>query len=164
MPAYNTSGTNSLTPNPVLPTVLMPGDETYLFGTATLTPGQSQKPNDSNVLTEAVTVGERSIAVTLGPRPGGGAPPGMFVQVIANANPGAAEIDVQDAAVDADGAYITPAPSGSTAWKMTTWTQIGGTTNYIGTTALQPEGGHFNTLKIIANPNSVSFTAKLVYV
>jgi len=165
MTQYANSGTGTLAVNPVLPALLMPGDEVYVFGTKVYVPGEVAKPNDSNVVTEAVTVGERSVAVTLGPRPGGGAPPGMFVQVIASATPGAAEIDVQDAAVDADGAYITPAPAGSTAWKITTWAALGdGSGRQIGTTALQPEGGHFNTLKVITNPNGVSFTAKIVYV
>ena len=165
MPQYANSGLGTLTLNPVPPTVLLPGDETYLFGTvgAVPIPGISQKPNDSNVVTEAVTVNERSIAIQLGPRPGGGAPPGLMVQVIASANPGAAEIDVQDAAVDADGAYLTQTTSA--AYKMTVWTALGdGSGRYISTTQLQPEGGRFISLKVIANPNGVTFTAKVIYV
>src|ERR1700676_2515602 len=102
MPSYANSGLGTMTVNPVLPTVLWPGDEKYLFGTSPNNPGQISTPNDSNVITEAVTVGERSISVALAPRPAGGSPPGVHIQVIASANPGVAEIDVQDAAVDAD--------------------------------------------------------------
>lgn len=161
MPAYATSGTGSMTPNTTPPSALWPGDELYLFGTAPAIPGNPTKATDANVVTETVTVGERSIAVALAPRPGGGAAPGVMVQVIASANPGVAEIDVQDAAVDADGGYLTP--TGSTAYKITTWTALP-SGQYIGTTELQPEGGRFVSLKVIANPNSVTFTAKLTYV
>lgn len=160
MPAYANSGLETLTLNPVLPTVLFPGDEVYVFGTMVYVPGRSQKPDDSNVQFEAVTLDERSIAVALAPRPGGGAVPGVMVQVVANANPGAAEIDVQDAAVDADAAYLTQTTS--TAYKLTTWTQEGAV--WVSTTQLQPEGGHFITLLVVANPNAVSFTAKIIYV
>jgi hypothetical protein len=161
MPAYNTSGTGNTTLNPVLPTVLYPGDSKYVFGVGPNNPGQIPTPNDSNVIAEAVVVGERSIAIALAPRPGGGAPPGIQVQVIASANPGAAEIDVQDASVDADGAYITQTTSA--AYKITTWAALPNTT-YIGTTELQPEGTAFVSLKVIANPNGVNFTAKITYV
>jgi hypothetical protein len=86
-----------------------------------------------------------------------------MVQAIASANPGAAEIDVQDAAVDADGAYLTQTTSA--AYKMTVWTALGdGSGRYISTTQLQPEGGRFISLKCIANPNAVTFTAKVIYV
>jgi hypothetical protein len=84
-----------------------------------------------------------------------------MVQVIASANPGLAEIDVQDAAVDADGAYLTQTTSA--AYKMTVWTALPNGT-YISTTQLQPEGGRFISLKVILNPNGVTFTAKLAYV
>src|SRR5271155_1130048 len=150
-------------PNPVLPTILWPGDEKYVLGTSPNNPSQISTPNDSNVVTEAVTVGERSIAIALAPRPGGGAPQGLMVQVIASANPGAAEIDVQDAAVDADGAYLTQTTS--TAYKMTVWAALGdGSGRYISTTELQPEGAQFITLKVVANPNGVTYTAKIVYI
>lgn len=168
MPSYQNSGLGTMTPNPTLPTVLWPGDEKYVFGTSVAagtppTPGIIQTPNDSNVVTEAVVVGERSIAVALAPRPGGGAVGGIMVQAIASANPGAAEIDVQDAAVDADGAYLTQTTSA--AYKMTVWTALtDGSGRYISTTQLQPEGGRFISLKVIANPNAVTFTAKIVYV
>src|ERR1700675_311676 len=157
-----------MTLNPVLPTVLWPGDEKYVFGTSVAvgaqpTPGISQAPNDSNVIPEPVTVGERSIAVALAPRPGGGAAPGIMVQVIASANPGVAEIDVQDEAVDADGAYLTQTTS--TAYKLTVWTLLGdGSGRYISTTQLQPEGGHFISLKVVLNPNAISYAAKIIYV
>jgi hypothetical protein len=150
-------------PNPVLPTVLWPGDFKYVFGTSPNLPGQIPTPNDSNVVTEAVVVGERSIAVALAPRPGGGAPPGVQVQVIASANPGAAEIDVQDASVDADGAYLTQTTSA--AYKLTVWTALGdGSGRFISTTELQPEGTQFISLKVIANPNAVTFTGKVTYI
>lgn len=149
--------------NPILPTVLWPGDFKYLFGTGPNLPGTIPTPNDSNVVTEAVNVGERSIAVALAPRPGGGLAPGVQVQVIASANPGVAEIDVQDASVDADGAYLTQTTSAS--YKMTVWTALtDGSGRYISTTELQPEGSNFLTLKVILNPNAVTFTAKVTYV
>jgi hypothetical protein len=163
LPQYSNSGLGTMTPNPVLPTILWPGDEKYVFGTSPNLPGQISTPNDSNVVTEAVVVGERSIAIALAPRPGGGALPGVIIQAIASANPGVAEIDVQDAAVDADGAYLTQTTS--TAYKMTVWTALtDGTGRYISTTQLQPEGGHFITLKVVLNPNAVSYTAKVVYI
>jgi hypothetical protein len=163
MPSYANSGLGTMLPNPIPPTVLWPGDQKYVFGTSPNNPGQISTPNDSNVITEAVQVGERSIAVVLAARPGGGAPPGCMVQVIASANPGVAEIDVQDAAVDADGAYLTQTTSA--AYKMTVWTALmDGSGRYISTTQLQPEGAGFITLKVIANPNAATYTAKIVYV
>jgi hypothetical protein len=84
-----------------------------------------------------------------------------MVQVFASANPGAAEIDVQDAAIDADGAYVT---SSNTAYKLTTWTQVGGSGLYTAWAEFQPEGGRFISLKVIANPNGVNFIAKVSYI
>lgn len=159
MPAYQTSGGETLTVNPVAPVGLAPGDEVYVFGTKTYVPGEVQKPNDANVQFEAVQVDERSIAVALQPRPGGGSPPALMVQVSANGNPGSAEIDVQDAAVDADAAYQTP---NNAAYKITTFTQEGAI--WTGYTELLNELGRFVTLLIVANPNGVSWTAKIVYV
>lgn len=159
MGLYQTSGTGNLTLNPTLPSVLWPGDAVYLFGTGPGAQGGNSLPDDTTVGFEARAVGDRSLAVCLAPRPAGGAPPGVHVEVIANANPGAAEIDVQDAAIDGDGHYLTQ--STSTAYKITTWTQVGA--NWIGSTQLQPEGGRFISLKVIANPNAVSFKAKLSY-
>ena len=161
MPPYATSGTGNVSLNTQLPAALWPGDEYYPFGVATYAPGQIQKPNDANVQYEAVVVGERSISCALAPRPSGGSPPGVMVQVFTNGNPGAAEIDVQDANIDADGAYLTP--TSSTAYKITTWTQLGASSVYTGFTELQPEGGRFISLKVIANPNAVPMWAKLSY-
>lgn len=160
MPQYATSGSLSLVPNTTLPACLWPGDEAYLFGTATLVPGSPQKPTDATVAFETVAVGERSIAANLAPRPGGGSPAGVEVRVFANANPGAAEVDVQIANVDADGAYTTP--SGSAAYKITVWTQIGAV--WVGAADLQPLGAPFMTLNVVANPNAVKFWAKATYV
>src|SRR5277367_6079133 len=98
MPAYNTSGGKTLTRNPIPPSCLWPGDELYVFGTSALVPGSPQKATDDTVAFETVTVNERSIAVCMAPRAGGGYPPTLMVQVSTNANPGAAEIDIQDAA------------------------------------------------------------------
>jgi hypothetical protein len=164
MPQYNQSGTLSMVPNPVLPTVLYPGDDKYLFGTAVYVPGQQQTPTDANVQFEAVNVGERSIAVALASRPGGGAPPGVIVQVTCNANPGVAEVDVQDAAQDSDGAYQTNAGTGAAAWKITAFTGPNLDGSYTGWTELQPEGPRFMSLKVILNPNNVTMKAKVSYV
>src|ERR1700682_5707453 len=135
MPQYATSGSGSMTLNPVLPAVLWPGDTAYVWGAtntnpgfgqadaAASPPGQIAASNDGNVHFEDVGKGARIIAVQLATRPGGGAPPGCMVQVFANGNPGAAEVDIQDAAIDADGAYLTN--TSSTIYKLTTWTQVG---------------------------------------
>jgi hypothetical protein len=174
MPQYATSGSGSLALNPVLPAVLWPGDQVYLWGATNTNPGfgaadagapppgQIAAPNDGNVNFEDVVTGARSIAVQLASRPGGGAAPGCMVQVIANGNPGAAEVDIQDAAIDADGAYLTN--TSSTIYKLTTWTQIGSSNFWTAWSQFQPEGAGFITLKLIANPNGVEYTAKLVYV
>src|SRR6266849_2476261 len=103
MPPYATSGTENQTLNTTPATALWPGDQVYVLGTSFVagqppTPGIIQAPNDTNVQFEAVTIDERTIAVALAPRPGGGAPPGVMVQVTADSNPGVAEIDVEDAA------------------------------------------------------------------
>lgn len=143
-----------------MPAALWPGDEFYPFGTAALVPGSPQKPTDATVQFEAVVLNERSVAACLVPRPGGGVAGGVEVRVFANANPGAAEIDVQVANVDADGAYTTPA--GSAAYKITAWTQEGAV--WVGAADLQPLGAPFLSLLVVANPNAVSFWAKATYV
>lgn len=165
MSQYATSGTNSLTPNPVPPAMLLPGDSVYVFGLSyvggTPTPGQILTPNDSNVQFEAVTLGERSIAVALAPRPGGGAPPGLMVQVNCSINPSSTmEVDIQDSSIDADGAYITN--TSSAIYKMTAWTLNGGI--YTTWAELQPEGGVFVSLKIVALTANMKLTAKITYV
>lgn len=160
MPPYATSGTNNLTLNTAVPSALYPGDYIYLFGTGPGAQGGNSLPDDTTVGFEAVNVGERSIACQLADLPSR-SPGGVHILVITSANPGAAEIDVQDAAVDADGAYITQ--STSAAYKITTWTQVGASANWIGSTELQPEGGRFISLKVVANPNAVQFKAKLSY-
>lgn len=163
MPQYANSGTGSLAVNPTLPAALWPGDEIWFFGTSVLTPGVQQKPTDANVQLEAVVVGERSIAATLAPRPPGGAPPALMVMVIGSAAPGAAEIDIQDAAIDADGAYLTP--TGSIAYKVTAFTALtDGSGRSVAFAEISPEVGHFVSLKVIANPNGVNWAAKGVYV
>ncbi len=165
MPPYATSGTENQTLNTTPATALWPGDQVYVLGTSFVagqppTPGIIQAPNDTNVQFEAVTIDERTIAVALAPRPGGGAPPGVMVQVTADSNPGVAEIDVEDAAIDADGAYELN--TSSTAYKITTFTQEG--TVWTGWTQLQPEGAGFITLRVVLNPNSSKWKAKIVYV
>lgn len=172
MPKYATSGSGSLVPNSVLPAVMSPGDHVYVWGTSVAagnppTPGQIQAPNDYNVIKEVVVAGERSIAVALNARPGGGTPASVIVQITASANPGAAEIDVQDAAIDADGAYITPVPlgGGTNPWKINSWTgPLGDGVSYTAWAELSPEIGPFTTLKCISNPNGVNFAAKYIYV
>lgn len=161
MPKYNTSGTGNTTLNPIIPAALWPGDECYVWGTAVQTPGQIAAPNDTNVVTEAVAVGDRSLAVSLAPRPGGGSAAGIMVQIKASANPGVCEIDVQESAVDCDGGYLTNTTSA--AWKITVWTANGDGT-FIAWTELQPEGARFVSLKCVTNPNAVKFQAKIAYV
>ena len=170
MPQYATSGSGSLVPNNCLPSVLFPGDQKYVWGLSVAagqppTPGQIQTPNDANVIQEAVAALSRSLAVALAPRPGGGAPASLMVQITASANPGAAEIDVQDAGIDADGAYITPVPlgGGTNPWKINTWTAIGGGL-YTAWAELSPDVGPFVTLYCVSNPNGVKFAGKIVYV
>lgn len=168
MGQYATSGTGSTVLNTVLPAVLWPGDEVYVWGTAQAagaapTPGQIQAPNDSNVVMEAITVGERSLAAALAPRPGGGYPPGIAVLITLSANPGVMEIDVQNAPMDADGVYQTP--TGSAVYKITTWNGPTGPSNlYNAYVELEPESDRFVTLKCITNPNGVKATAKISYV
>lgn len=157
MPAYNLL-------NP--PPALEQGGDRYLFGTTVAagtgpTPGVVQAPNDANVVTEAAATGVLSQQVHLCPRANGGAP-GVIVQVIASADPGAAEVDIQDAAIDITGAYLTP---NNAAYKLTVWTAMAdGTGRYMSYTELQPEGTRFMRLKVVANPNAVTWIAKVVYV
>lgn len=163
MGKYATSGTGNTSLNPVVPTVLWPGDSVYVFGlsyapAAGPTPGQIQAPNDANVQAEAVVVGERSLAIALAPRPGGGSPAGLAVLLIASGAPGAAEIDVQNSPTDADGLYGTP---NNAIYKITAFPQNGGLSAY---SELQPEGDNFVSLKVVANPNGVNWIAKLTYV
>ena len=166
MPQYATSGSGNLTPNPVLPATLYPGDSVYLLGTSFVagqppTPGIIQAPNDANVQFEAAAVGERSLSANLASRPGGGAAPGASILVVANGNPGVMEVDVQVAPMDADGAYLTP----SATYKITVWTGPTGPNGYyFGWIELQPTADLFISVLVVTNPNGVKLTAKLNYV
>lgn len=157
MPPYATSGQGTVALNTALPTVLQQGDDFYPFGTAPYTPGAISKPNDTNVQFESVSIGERSIAWTIDHGPAQ-APRSLFVQAFASANPGAAEIDIQDAGIDADGAYATPATGNKLG---TTWTQVGASGVYTAQVATTQEVGKFSSLKVIANPNAVQFWVKV---
>ena len=159
MGQYATSGTGNATLNPVLPAALWPGDQVYVWGTNSVL-GTIPAPNDANAVFEAVVVGERSLAVALAPRPGGGSAAGIAVIVIANANPGVMEVDVQNSPMDADGYYLTP---GAT-YKMTAWVGPAADGSYITVAELQPESDNFVSLKCITNPNGVKLKAKIVYV
>lgn len=167
MPQYNTSGTGNLTLNPIIPACLWPGDEVWLFGTSFAagqppTPGIIQTPNDSNVNFEAAAVGEASISASLASRPGGGSPSGASVLVMANANPGVMEVDVQLAPMDADGAYLLPTAA---SYKINSWTgPVGPNAYYFAWAEFQPLGDVFVRLKVITNPNGVKLAAKLNYV
>jgi len=164
MPKYNDSGTGNLTLNPVLPAALYPGDSVWLLGTSAAagqppTPGIIQAPSDTNVLPEAVVIGERSLAAVMASRPGGGAPAGASLIVIASANPGVCEVDLQTAPMDADGAYVT-----QTANKISTWVGPSPAGTYVGVLEVASLNDAFASVKIITNPNAVKFAAKLVYV
>lgn len=167
MGKYNDSGTGNNTLNPIIPASLWPGDEAYVWGTSFVagqppTPGIQQAPNDTNVQFEAVAVGSRSLAVALAPRPGGGAPAGIAVLIVANGNPGVMEVDVENAPADADGIYEVPSAA---AYKITTWNGPIGPNGYYNAYAeLQPAGDRFVSLECITNPNSVKLTAKISYV
>jgi hypothetical protein len=71
------------------------------------------------------------------------------------------EVDIQNSPMDADGFYLTPA---GTSYKITTWTQVGGSNNWFAWVELEPLSDVFVTLKVISNPNSVKLAAKLNYV
>jgi hypothetical protein len=159
MPYYATGGSNSQTPNTVLPTVLQPGDEKYVFGTvgANPLPGISQNPNDSNVVAEAAVAGGASIAVQLGPRPGGGATPGLSVYVTSSTNPGSSEIDIQEADVDADGAYSLVTSTS----KITTWTQVGAL--WVATIDISSVVGRFVRAYIKTLGTGGNWTVKFTY-
>lgn len=159
MGQYATSGTSNVTLNPVLPAAMWPGDGVYVWGTNSV-PGTIPAPNDANVQFEAVAVGERSLAVALAPRPGGGSAAGIAVIVQANANPGVMEVDIQNAPIDADGIYLTP----SATYKLTVWTGPDADGSYFSIAELQPESDNFVSLKCITNPNGVNLKAKIVYV
>lgn len=167
MPQYATANTNNNSLNTQLPSVLWPGDSLYLFGLSFIaangpTPGQIIAANDSNVLPETAAANATSIAAAFAPRPGGGAAPGASILVIANANPGVMEVDVQLSPMDSDGSYALP--TGSTTFKINTWTQMGGSTNWFAWAEFEPLSDFFARLKVITNPNAVKLTAKLNYV
>jgi hypothetical protein len=79
-----------------------------------------------------------------------------------NGNPGVMEVDIQNAPMDADGAYLLP--TGAT-YKITSWTGPVGPKNYYFAWAeLQPVGDDFLRIKVITNPNGVLIAAKVNYI
>lgn len=154
MPAYNLL-------NP--PPVLSPGDERYLWGTSVAagvspTPGQQQAPTDANVVGETLVVGVKSQQVTLTPVPGRVA--GAMVQIVFSGNPGAFEVDVEEAAVDDTNKYILNATSA--AYKIVAATAMADG-KYVAWAELQPQGGRFLRLGLVALANVVTVTGKVIY-
>lgn len=156
MPNYP-GALNAITPaasnlSPVSPN---PGDSVYLFGK--LLAAATQLPvNETNSDFEAVTVGTPSIAACISNRKEAGSAPAVSLELIANGNPGAANFQLQEASTDADACYLTPSAA---AYTITSFTQKG--SNWVAFVDDIPTGGKFMRVLPSANPNGVSWKAKL---
>ena len=138
------------------PTVLYPGDQKYLFGTAPA--GAMPQPSDANVVSEAIVAGDESVPVQLASMPG--RVPGCMVQIVASADPGAAVFVIQESAIDTDGSYLVPS---NPAYTLSTWTARGDGT-YTVWSQLQPDSSVLLRLSRSAGGNNVNYKAKIAYV
>ena len=144
--------------SPLSPLAMGPGDWVFVIGKKSATATQSPA-TDATVTYETPVAPYASIAITSGRKEAGYAP-SLSVQILFNANPGAFNVQLQEADTDADGCYITPSNS---AFTMTTSTQIQASGIYVVRADLVPLGGRFQRLFIPTNgnPNAVGMIAKL---
>jgi hypothetical protein len=84
-----------------------------------------------------------------------------MVEIVFSANPGVFEVDIEEAAIDAESSYLLN--SSSTAYKITVATARPDGT-YVAWAELQPQGGAFLRLNMVALANVVTTKAKVVYV
>jgi hypothetical protein len=84
-----------------------------------------------------------------------------MVEIVFSANPGVFEVDIEEAAIDAESSYLLN--SSSTAYKITAATARPDGT-YVAWAELQPQGGAFLRLNMVALANVVTTKAKVVYV
>jgi hypothetical protein len=155
MPFYP-GASGATTPTAQVPSSIYAGGWAYLFGVPTIS---NEPPGDSNISGETPTAGEASVAVALAPAMIGSIVRNVGVQLLFSANPGAFNIQVQEADTDADGFYLTPAAA---AYTITAATEIGSTGKYVARADLGAIGSQFIRLFCDANPNAVSIVAKVV--
>jgi hypothetical protein len=151
-PAYNTLVGASFQQ---IPRALYPGTSAYLFGTRKTA---QLPPASDNVSFETPGAGQASIPVDMGSQGGANVSivPNVGLELIFNANPGAFNIQVQEADTDADGCFITPAPA---AFTITAATQVGAF--WVARVDLGTIGSGLVRLLCSANPNAVGILAKL---
>jgi hypothetical protein len=132
---------------------LNPGGRIYLFGVRT---NPAQPIGDGNVSFEVPVADLASIEVAL-VQPFMSILANVGLELIFNANPGAFNIQVQEADTPADGCYITPSPS---AFTITASTNEGA--NWVARVDLGTIGSKFVRLLVVTWPNAaVGLTAKL---
>jgi len=161
MPNYpGTSGSSTLMTAPIalaVPSALMPGDSTYLFG---IVPAANARGSDATIRGEQPGVPQASMAICLAAM-GAISPPTICFEIsfyatgtLIPAAPGAFEIDLQEADTDADAFYIMPA---ATPYKITT--VIAATQK--ARVDLSPTGGRFLRALLVSRANAVDVVVKV---
>lgn len=133
------------------------GSRGYFFGTRT---NPAQPLGDGNITAEIPTVGESSIEFCLAKdeKDGSGIYPNVGIELLFSANPGAFNIQLQEADTPADGLYITPTPN---AFTITAVAQVGNTGFYAARVDLGTIGSRFIRLFVSALANAVGLIAKV---
>lgn len=134
---------------------LNPGDSAFLVGV--LAAGATQLPiQDNNVDFEEAPVGMVSISACIAGRKEAGSAPAVSLQLIFEIDPGAFNVQLQEASTDADGCYLTPSAA---AFTITSATNTGG--KFVAFVDDIPTGGRFLRILVKLNPNDADLIAKL---
>lgn len=148
-PSYGVLNAGSLQQ---IPRSLYPGTSFFLFGTRTT----AQLPLAlDNVTAETPKAGQASVSMSLA-QTLSSIVPNLGVELFLNANPSAANFQLQEADTDADAFYITPAPS---TYTISAFTQVGAI--WVARADIGTVGSNFVRLLCNANPNAVGVIARL---
>lgn len=134
------------------PYCLSPGDSFYLLGTPTNT---RRSIGPDNVTGETPIAGQASDRVAIAHlHPS--IVPNVGVELIFSANPGAFNLQLQEADSDADGLFITPSPA---AFTITSATLVGAL--YVARVDVGTFGSRFIRMLCSLNPNAVAIIARI---
>lgn len=144
-------------PSPAnLPRAISQGDSIYLFGLQS-NADKSIPISDMNVVGETPAPPQASIAVGIPPAAGVNGPqPAISVEIGFSGPPGAFNVQIQEADVDADASYITPS---NAAYTMTVVTAQNKARADLTTGA-----GKFIRILLSSRANLVAMTAKVTRV
>jgi hypothetical protein len=142
-----------------VPTDIKPGDSTWLFGIVPA--ANAGGADDALIKGEQPAINTASIPISITPPVSGGPPPEITFELsfyatgtLIPAAPGTFELDIQEADTDADAFYILPTAAAYKVTAVVAATQKA-------RVDLQPTGGKFMRVLLLARANGVDLVAKV---